>query len=35
MRHIQDLGGFFDKTITVLCGDALIDLDIGAALFEH
>lgn len=35
MRHIQDFGGFFDKTTIVLCGDALIDLDIGAALFEH
>lgn len=35
MRHIQDFGGFFDHTTIVLCGDALIDLDIGAALFEH
>lgn len=35
MRHIQDFGGFFDQTTIVLCGDALIDLDIGAALFEH
>ena len=35
MRYIQDFGGFFDRTTIVLCGDALIDLDIGAALFEH
>jgi mannose-1-phosphate guanylyltransferase len=35
MRRIQDFGGFFDETTLVLCGDALIDLDIGAALHEH
>ena len=35
MKRIQDLGGFFDETTFVLCGDALIDLDIGAALYEH
>lgn len=35
IRKIQDFGGFFDRTTIVLCGDALIDLDIGAALFEH
>ncbi len=35
MRHIQDFGGFFDTTTLVMCGDALIDLDIGAALYEH
>lgn len=35
MRKIQDFGGFFDQTTLVLCGDALIDLDIGAALREH
>lgn len=35
MRHIQDFGGFFDQTTIVMCGDALIDLDIGAALLEH
>lgn len=35
MRRIQDFGGFFDQTTIVLCGDALIDLDIGAALKEH
>ncbi len=35
MRHIQDNSGFFDETTLVLCGDAIIDLDIGAALHEH
>jgi len=35
MRHIQDQSGFFDDTTLVLCGDALIDLDFGAALQQH
>lgn len=35
MRRIQDFGGFFDDTALVICGDAIIDLDIGAALDEH
>jgi len=35
MKKIQDFGGFFDETTLVLCGDALIDLDITAALAEH
>ena len=35
MRRIQDFSGFFDEPTLVLCGDALIDLDIGAALHEH
>jgi len=35
MRSIQDFGGFFDTSTLVLCGDALIDLDITAALAEH
>jgi mannose-1-phosphate guanylyltransferase len=35
MRRIQDFSGFFDDTTLVMCGDALIDLDIGAALYEH
>ncbi len=35
MRRIQDFSGFFDQTTLVLCADALIDLDIGAALQEH
>ncbi|MCL2657946.1 MAG: NDP-sugar synthase [Betaproteobacteria bacterium] len=35
MKRIQDHGGFFDETTLVLCGDALVDLDIQAALEEH
>ena len=35
MKKIQQCGGFFDETCIVLCGDALIDLDIKSALFEH
>ena len=35
LRRIQDFSGFFDETTLVLCGDALIDLDITAALAEH
>lgn len=35
MRRIQDFSGFFDETTLVMCGDALIDLDITAALAEH
>ncbi|MEY4756753.1 MAG: hypothetical protein RJA34_1651 [Pseudomonadota bacterium] len=35
MRRIQDFSGFFDETTLVLCGDAIIDLDITAALDEH
>lgn len=35
MRHIQDFSGFFDDTVVVVCGDALIDLDFTAALQEH
>jgi len=35
MKKIQEFGGFFDDTTIVLCGDALIDLDLKAALLEH
>lgn len=35
MRRIQDFSGFFNDTTLVLCGDALIDLDISAALELH
>jgi mannose-1-phosphate guanylyltransferase len=35
MRRIQDFSGFFDDTTLVICGDAIVDLDIGAALHEH
>lgn len=35
MKKIQDFSGFFDETTIVLCGDAIIDLDITAAVAEH
>ena len=35
MKKIQEFGQFFDDTTIVLCGDALIDLDLKAALLEH
>jgi mannose-1-phosphate guanylyltransferase len=35
MRKVQDFSGFFDETFIVMCGDALVDLDIGAALQFH
>lgn len=35
MKRVQDFSGFFDDTFLVLCGDALIDLDIGAAVAFH
>jgi mannose-1-phosphate guanylyltransferase len=35
LRRIQDFKTFFDDTFIVLCGDALIDLDLTAALKWH
>jgi mannose-1-phosphate guanylyltransferase len=35
MRRIQDFSPFFDDTFVVLCGDALIDLDLTTALKWH
>lgn len=35
LKKIQEFGGFFDETTIVLCGDALVDLDIKSALYEH
>ncbi|MEM8641596.1 MAG: NDP-sugar synthase [Cyanobacteria bacterium P01_G01_bin.54] len=35
MRKIQDFYPFFDDTFVVLCGDALIDLDLTAAIEWH
>ncbi|MEY4766525.1 MAG: hypothetical protein RI907_3198 [Pseudomonadota bacterium] len=35
MKRIQEFSGFFDDTTVVLCGDAIIDLDLNSALFEH
>jgi len=35
LRKIQDFNTFFDDTFVVLCGDALIDLDLSAAVKQH
>jgi mannose-1-phosphate guanylyltransferase len=35
MRRIQDHSGFFDDTFVVLCGDALIDVDLRKAVKFH
>jgi mannose-1-phosphate guanylyltransferase len=35
MKKIQEFGRFFDETTIVLCGDAIVDLDIEAAIREH
>ena len=35
LRKIQDFNAFFDETFVVLCGDALIDLDLTAAVKQH
>lgn len=35
IKRIQDFGGFFDDTFLVVCGDALIDLDLTKAVREH
>lgn len=35
LRRIQDFHPFFDDTFVVLCGDALIDLDLTAAVKWH
>lgn len=35
LRKIQDFNTFFDDTFVVLCGDALIDLDLTSAVKQH
>ena len=35
LRRIQDFNPFFDDTFVVLCGDALIDLDLTAVIKKH
>ena len=35
LRRIQDFSSFFDDTFAVLCGDALIDLDLTKVVEEH
>jgi len=35
LKNIQEFGGFFDDTFLVVCGDALIDLDLTQAVRDH
>ena len=35
IKRIQEFGGFFDDTFLVVCGDAIIDLDLTEALRKH
>jgi mannose-1-phosphate guanylyltransferase len=35
LRRIQDFSGFFDSTFVVLCGDAIVNVDLTAAVAAH
>ena len=35
LKKIQDFQNFFDETFVVLCGDALVDLDLTQAVKKH
>ncbi len=35
IKRIQEFGGFFDDTFLVVCGDAIMDLDLTDALRRH
>src|SRR5438445_2644261 len=35
LKMIQDFSGFYDETFAVLCGDAIVDLDLTRALGVH
>ena len=35
IKRIHEFGGFFDDTFLVVCGDAIFDLDLTAALRRH
>ena len=35
IKRIQEFGGFFDDTFLVVCGDAIIDLDLTDAVRKH
>ena len=35
LKKIQDFQNFFDETFVVLCGDALVDLDLTEAVKKH
>ncbi len=35
IKRVHEFGGFFDDTFLVVCGDAIFDLDLTAALRKH
>jgi mannose-1-phosphate guanylyltransferase len=35
LARVQDHSGFFDSTFVVVCGDAIVDLDLSAVLAAH
>ena len=35
LKRVQEFSGFFDETFVVLCGDAIVDLDLTRALESH
>ncbi|RUM76346.1 MAG: NDP-sugar synthase [Sulfurovum sp.] len=35
LKKVQDYSGFFDEDFLVICGDALIDIDLSAAMAYH
>lgn len=35
IKRVQEFGGFFDDTFLVVCGDAIFDLDLTAAVRRH
>ncbi len=35
IKRIQEFGNFFDDTALIICGDAIIDLDLTAAVRKH
>ena len=35
LKRVHEFGGFFDETFLVVCGDAIFDLDLTAALRRH
>ena len=35
LKRIQDFSGFFDETFVVLCGDAIVDMDLSSVLDIH
>ncbi|HAA86100.1 MAG TPA: mannose-1-phosphate guanyltransferase [Kosmotogaceae bacterium] len=35
LKRIQDFSGFFDETFVVLCGDAIVDMDLNSVISIH